>query len=501
MNCSLSQISIPEGVTTIGFGTFYGCHQLEKVYIPQSVASIDYEAFDECYALEDIYFGGTENQWESITVGENNDPIINASVHFNSEPLEPIYIYKNPIDYRVTGGNLQIDVETGRVVSCDERVTAAVIPEKVTFTNPEGELVNVTVTTIEEDAFLDHIHLQSITLPETLTTIERCAFEGCTSLSEICIPASVDRIDEGAFAGCHQLTTINVAAENPDYISVEGVVFDKDLSVLEIYPSGRQNNEYIVPENVIQIGERAFADSQYLSKVVLPDSLWRISSFAFSGCLKLEEICLSDNIEELGKGVFAWCPRLTAVGVSEENEFYCSEEGVVYSKDKTEIILYPRGKPSITYTIPDTVTRIGKGAFYSCYNLETITVPEGVTGIGTAAFAYSSNLKDLILPDTLEYFNEGAFAGCSSLSGIIIPEGITYLDETLFDECNSLKSIYIPDSIEGIGYGAFYCCDELKDVYFGGTQEQWNRIDISEYDNDCLLNANIHYNSSPSDLN
>ena len=147
--------------------------------------------------------------------------------------------------------------------------------------------------------------------------------------------------------------------------------------------------------------------------------------------------------------MFYDCVNLTEINVCENNSVYASVDGVLYSKDFTELLCYPSNKKGNTYTIPDSVVRIGSYGFTNCSDLEYITIPEKVTHIGGLAFWY----------------------------------------------CSNLRSVTIPKSVTYIGYGTFIDCENLKDVYYTGTMQEWNAIDISDK-NTYLTNATIHYNST-----
>ncbi|MGN0654667.1 MAG: leucine-rich repeat protein [Oscillospiraceae bacterium] len=145
-------------------------------------------------------------------------------------------------------------------------------------------------------------------------------------------------------------------------------------------------------------------------------------------------------------------------------------------------------------TIPDGVTSIGDEAFFCCFALKSITIPDSVTDIGFGAFNGCIGLIDITIPDRVTYIGDYAFSSCSCLTNITIPDGVTRIGSGAFDGCTGLTRITIPDSVNSISYMAFSNCENLKDVYYTGTEKQWKSIDIDEFDNDCLTNANIHYN-------
>ncbi len=159
------------------------------------------------------------------------------------------------------------------------------------------------------------------------------------------------------------------------------------------------------------------------------------------------------------------------INVSEENENYCDINGVLFNKSKDILLAYAKDKIQPTYSIPNGVTRINNYAFYGCRDLTEITIPICVTEIANTAFI-----------------------NCSGLTNIKIPAGIKLISAQMFAGCYNLTEITIPDSVELIRSQAFQNCIKLTDVYYGGSEEQWNLIGISE-GNEPLINATIHYNS------
>ena len=152
-----------------------------------------------------------------------------------------------------------------------------------------------------------------------------------------------------------------------------------------------------------------------------------------------------------------------------------------------------------TAVVEQGVTYIGSQSFQNCVDLESVSIASSVEDIGDAAFYWCKKLKSVELPSKLDDISEQLFDHCSALVSIVIPERVEEIGEAAFNCCSSLKSIYIPASVEEIEYSAFNACKSLTDVYFGGSQRQWNSIEIGS-DNDPLGKASIHMNSSPSSV-
>ena len=156
----------------------------------------------------------------------------------------------------------------------------------------------------------------------------------------------------------------------------------------------------------------------------------------------------------IGDAAFGLCTSLINIVVDSDSKYYSNDEnGVLFNKDKTTLVQYTTGNTRTSYIIPDSVTTIGYAAFQACTNLISVTIGDSVTTIGESSFSL----------------------------------------------CSNLTSIIIPDSVTTIESGAFNNCTALTDVYYGGTEEEWNAIEIGEA-NESLLNATIHFTDKPECL-
>lgn len=220
------------------------------------------------------------------------------------------------------------------------------------------------VTSIGEGAFRNCYDLANITIPNNVTSIGDFVFSDCRSLTSINIPNSVKTIGDYVFDNCSSLTSITVAEDNNVYMSIDGILFNKSATELIQFPPGRESIDYIIPDTVTTIGERAFYGCNSLTSVTIPNSVTSIGDF-----------------------MFYYCRNLTAINVAEDNEVYSSINGVLFDKSVTTLIKYPGGK-SGKYIIPSSVKTIGNHAFAWCTNLQSAEIPLSVTSIGKAAFYY-----------------------------------------------------------------------------------------------------------------
>lgn len=140
------------------------------------------------------------------------------------------------------------------------------------------------------------------------------------------------------------------------------------------------------------------------------------------------------------------------------------------------------------------ITVIGAHAFRYCYDLANVSIPNSVTNIGFFAFLDCTSLTNIVIPNSITSDIEGAFINCTSLTNISIPNSMTNIGTIAFKNCQNLKSVNIPNSITDIHTGAFLDCNGIENVYYQGSEEEWNKIAISK-DNECLINATIHYDN------
>ena len=299
--------------------------------------------------------------------------------------------------------------------------------------------ISSSVTSIGNGAFIFCDDLTSVIIPSSVTSIGESAFSFCRKLTSITIPSSVTSIGDFAFAWCGSLTTINVDNQNRAYSSAEGVLFNKNRTVLISYPAGKQGNTYTIPSTVTSIGNRAFTSCYGLASITIPLSVTSIGDNAFEGC-NLTSVTIPAGVTSIGDGAFYECSSLDSVTVDVQNRVYSSADGVLFNKNKTVLIKYPTGRQGINYTIPSGVISIVDNAFYKCSDLTSVTIPVGVTSIGNNAFAWCYGLISVTIPAGLTSIGDNAFSGCS-LTSVTIPAGVTSIGDEAFRWCESLTSV------------------------------------------------------------
>ena len=325
------------------------------------------------------------------------------------------------------------------------------------------------VTSIGPYAFSCCANLVDLTIGDDVKYLSTGAFSGCSSLTDITIPDGV-AIDWDVFKGCVSLKNVNVKSGNNSYTSVcgytsvNGVLFSKDKTELVLYPAGKTDKIYNIPESVTNIGRYAFDHCVSLTNVTIPNNMDSIYEYAFNDCVNLTNIIIPDSVIIMGHGAFNGCTSLTEIKVATKNANYVSVNGVLYNKNKTTLMHYPAGKKDKNYKILDGVTSIDDWAFEDCTSLTSIAIPDSVTEIGDYAFSGCTSLTSITIPDSVTEIGWDAFNGCTSLTSITMPNNVTSIRDSTFEGCASLTSITIPDSVTEIGWEAFSRCTSLTSI-------------------------------------
>lgn len=200
----------------------------------------------------------------------------------------------------------------------------------------------------------------------------------------------------------------------------------------------------ITNKTVTSLGASSFSGSA-LTEVIIPENVSYIEYLAFSSCSSLTNVIIPASTSDIGTDVFSGCSSLTEIIVNTSNSAYSSLAGVLFNKSQSELIQYPVGKTSKSYTIPNSVTRIKERAFSSCTNLTSVTISDSVTRI-----------------------EDHAFSGCRNLTNVAIPDSVTNIEAFAFSSCTSLTYVAIPDTVSSIGWYAFNSCTSLEGIYFYG---------------------------------
>ncbi len=412
LNCySLSDVDFSECTNLIGiyFQAFANTN-IYDVVIPESVHYIGKEAF--CHTrLDYITFLSSDVVFDvGGSIVDNGAFVASPHVTIIGYPDSSVEAYAKQEDIPFRDINGEVDrpeVYDGFVYTVLSNNTLKiryvgaethlVIPEtingyKVTKIDQFGfdynkaiKTVTIpkTITNIGDWAFRGCYNLAQVSLSEGLNRIGSVAFASCKSLKNIEIPKSTTYIGDHAFSNCPLLEEINTKANNPNYCSKDGVLFNKQMTKLIRFPENHDKTEYTLPNTVGTIYKAAFADNKNIKKIIVSEGTSEIDYEAFYGCNKLTEVILPDGVEKIEGYAFAKCTSLASIN------------------------------------IPNNLTSISHSTFNDCTSLTEIFIPTGVQNI-----------------------DNSAFRDCTSLTSITIPNSVTNIDNYVFESCNSLTDVY-----------------------------------------------------------
>ena len=384
------------------------------------------------------------------------------------------------------------------------------------------------VTSIGNSAFYNCTNLASITIPSSVTSIGDYTFSRCTNLASITIPAGVESIGTAAFNGCINLTAFNVAEENTNYSSEDGVLFNKTKTTIVSYPAGKTATTYEIPTTVTSIGMGAFAGCSNLTSVNIPANVTAIGEAAFMSCINLTSVTIPSTVTSIGRSAFQYCTNLASVtvyapactlgsnafdGYAGAFKIYVFNEKVEDYKAATNWSGYASKITGLnggycgttghetdvmwllTGTSPNyTLTIWGTGAMadYNSGNqpwksfrdqITTVTIESGVTSIGNGAFYGCTNLTSVNIPANVTAIGNNAFGGCTKMESFNVAEGnANYSSDAIGVLFNKTKTTLIqypagkeattyaiPSTVTTIGNDAFLSCANLASVTIPAT--------------------------------
>lgn len=248
----------------------------------------------------------------------------------------------------------------------------------------------------------------------------------------------------------------------------------------------------IIGNDVTSIGAYAFADCYNTTAVTISQGVETIGEMAFGGCRSLKNFHIPKSVAEIGEAAFVECEKLQNISVDESNAAYLSINGNLYTKDKSILIQYALGKEDTFFAVPDGVESIGAWAFANSQNLSAITMSDSVTRIGKYAFA-GCFFEAICLSNALTSIEEGAFDRCEFWYGVVaIPKSVKSIGKNAFRHCWNLSEIKIQGNEISIEDNAFEGTEDLETVFFGGTEEDWEKVQIGS-GNESLTRADINH--------
>lgn len=335
---------------------------------------------------------------------------------------------KQEIECKILKGRKSVEIVKFAGADCSRELS---IPSTVAF---EGKTYSV--TSIGKEAYhRGGGSLRSIYIPETITAIGKYAFYNFDSLVAI----RVDKRNR-VYDSREDCNAIILSKTNELVLGCQATVIPNTVTSIgeSAFASCSHLTAISIPNSVKSIGSGAFFRCHSLTAIAIPNSVTSIGDVAFYYCYSLASVSISGSVTSIGRDVFHFCDSLSCIHVDPDNPVYDSRDtcNAIILSNNNELIVGCRKT-----VIPNTVTSIGKRAFYHCVGLDSISIPNSVTSIG-----------------------KEAFHGCDNLTSIHIPNSVTSIGDWAFNHCVSLTSISIPNSVTYIGIGAFHLCHNLTDI-------------------------------------
>ena len=410
---NLESIVIPNTVTSIGSYAFNGCSKLSTVTIPSSITKISDYTFSSCTSLESIIIPNTVN-----SIG---------SYAFSGSNLKSVTIPSNLTnisDYTFSGCTSLESITIPKTVNsignyafngCSKLSTITMQTEEIFH---EGHWAEGDGGKRWVEEYTEIIGVK---------TIKDNVFSGCTNLTSITIPKTVTTLSGTTFNGS-SLTAINVDSDNSNYISENGILFNKAKTTLVRYPIKKTGSEYTIPESITTIGSDAFNGCTGLTSVTIPSNVTNITNYAFSGCTNLASITLSLkslNNKSRFSDIFNVVPvSLQTINITDDADIKAN-----FFQNNTNIK---------TVNMP-LVKSIGNNAFNGCSGLSSVIIPNSVTNIGTNAFT-DCPLKEVITP--IVQTGLGLFP--ASLQKLTVTSACTSIPSGVFSTCSNLTNLSLP---------------------------------------------------------
>jgi len=438
--CSgLEELCIPGNVKFIEYQAFENCSSLRSVIMEDGTLSIGYAAFSTCRALQRVVLPGTITRVESGTfsccsglpsiVIPDRVTLVDSDAFFCCGALQKVKFEGDAplINYAFTNDRLIIYYPAQNPTWTEE-----------VRNKPMG--VNCVITWKPYDMMLEPDAGEPVP-PKVMDGGTEEDFDGNVLQWTLYDDGTLDIV-------CNGMIT-----EEPwrDYEAV--------ISHVNIYPGCTGIDDYL------------FNNYTNMSTVNLPDSLQSLGVGVFSGCTVLRLLDIPKGVSQIDDLAFRKCYNLTALNVSPDNQYFATVDGLLLSKDLTQLVFVPSGIQG-TVRVPDTVKTVATRAFYMCTRMTGVSLPKSVEEIGWESFMYCEALKEVTIPGGVKQVPHSAFKYCIALESLTLEEGVEQIAESAFESCEFLRELNLPDSLRRIEERAFYDCDGISFVLFPkGIQE------------------------------
>jgi uncharacterized protein YbaA (DUF1428 family) len=527
----LTEVTIGNSVATIGDNAFANNPALAEIAIGNAVTAIGNIAFANCPALTAITVAADNPSYsgEAGVLFDKNKTKLMQYPASKPETVYTVPNTVTAIgNYAFANSRFLTEATIGNSLTAigdwafsgSTALTAVTIPNSVTAVGNSAffnctSLAAVTIgnslTAIAVQTFASCTSLTEVTIGSSVTTIGNGAFGGCTGLTAVTNRAETPQVIETFVFSIVELSAITLyvpiesvelyeaAAVWTDFGTIEAIdpcanpIAEGTAGNLEwkICEDGTLNitgngdmpdytfggspwfsnreavNTIVIGDGVTRIGNDAFSFFSSLTSVTIGNSVTAIGKYVFNNCSGLTSITLPASVTSIESSVFWGCANLTAINVNNGSQTYSSENGILFSKDKTRLVTCPEGKTGV-YAVPASVTKIGDFAFYSCEGLTSVTMPNSVTEIGINTFFSCEGLTAVTLSNQIAIIPEGAFYKCTGLASVTIPNTVTQINKMAFQQ-SGLTSVTIPNAVTSIDEYAFNGCDNLASITIGSS--------------------------------
>ncbi len=237
------------------------------------------------------------------------------------------------------------------------------------------------------------------------------------------------------------------------------------INMIEVdcFKDNQNLKKVTLPDSITVLEDYAFYRCSGLEEINIPVSVEKFGFQAFYGCSSLKEISIPANVSEIEGFTFEGCNALQSVNVAKGNKVYKDEDGILFTADGSELILYPSAKEGESYTVPPDCTKLESYAFMGNTYLKEIAISH-IKEIGEDVFYYCTALESMEIPEGITALQGSLFGDCTSLKHVSIPEGVISLGSGCFYNCVALEEITLPESLETINDYAFFSCASLKSI-------------------------------------
>ena len=356
-------------------------------------------------------------------------------------------------------------------------------------------IISSGITSIGDYAFEDFTALKEVEIAETVTRLGMHSFSGST-LSEIDIHKNIRDISYMAFVNCDYMVSYNVSEENEYYCSVDGVLFNKDMSVLKVYPIGKieETGSYTIPDEVVDVEGYAFSRANNLGSVVFGENVKSIGDECFFNCEALSNVTFNDKLEFIGGGAFQHCNLIEEFDLPSTIKkirplaFFETGYYIDFSNWQNNLLYIDEYLITGEYCILTDEWRVEEDSYVE----GNVTIKEGTTLIAGNAFSWFNwepAVTSVDFPASLKYISEYAFSYCEAITSINLGSMVEWIDEGAFYGCTLLADIKLGENIKKIGADAF------KDTDFAKSSVNYQNGLL--YKNNYLLG---YENNLPNDI-